>query len=126
AAPSDTHCASPSARECGSVGGAFRCVYRPAILDPLPRVAVHIEKSPWIEPEPANRNGAKSGNIAATSSAPWEGRAKICKSGVRTEVDHIIAKAVHRLCTCTGGIFPFGLGRQAIRFAGPATQPAYI
>src|SRR5215813_9750095 len=120
----DAQVAIPRPRQCGSVGGDFRRVRCPAIFNPLPRIAVHIEKSPRIGLELANRYWPD--HIAATAITRREARPDIGESAVGAECGLVVTKAVHSLCTCSRGIFPLGLGWQAIGLAGPAPEPRHI
>jgi hypothetical protein len=70
---------------------------------------MHIENSPRIGPELANRNG--TGRIVETTIAPWEGRFDIGESTIGAERVTVVTKAVYGLCTCACGVLPFGLGR---------------
>jgi hypothetical protein len=102
---------TPCVRERGSVGRDFQRIWCPAILDPFPCVAVHVEKSPWIGLEASNGNGSVGRHVAATTTAPAEAGAQISELGIGAELARVIAKAVTGSRTCPSGIFPFCLGR---------------
>src|SRR6266446_4992721 len=110
AASHDAYLTASSTGKCRAVSRDFRWNWRPAVFDPLPRIAVHIENSPLVGLEASNRKGTIGGRVAATSVAPTEPRAKISKPGIPAERSVVVAKAVGSARTRPRGIFPFRLG----------------
>ena len=85
-----------------------------AVLHPFRHVAVHVMEPERIRREPADRR-----RLAAVPLASAIGAIGFALPGV-------VSPPVARVGTCARGVFPFGLGQQAIAIARAARHPGDV
>src|SRR5438094_2151864 len=94
AAANDAYFAISGARERGSIDWNLQRIRGPAILDPFPHVAMHIENSPLVGLEATNRGSAIGSQFTVTAVTPAELRAEVGEARKSAECTFLVAKTV--------------------------------
>src|SRR4030095_6296142 len=66
----------------------------PAILRPLPGIAMHVEQAPGVRRKHSDAQCAGLECSAVTAAAPWKGRIGVGKPAERAQLVRIVAEAV--------------------------------
>src|SRR5262249_21698014 len=98
-----------------AVGGWIsRIAAGPAVLHPLPHIAVHVVQAESTGGKRADRSRPLKVPLATTAVT------------VGISLAELVAPGIGRRGPGARRIFPFGLGEQAIRLPGPLRQPRHV